>query len=137
MAIKIIKDGTTEFEATCPRCGCEFSYELEDIIVDSLLCPCCKEKIYHKKITNYDTTTIPKTVSNPKDTAIPYDDLVYRQPKLRDWVTRTDNQSACEGCPNNVKYLKEPYVGDSICEQCIKNPNKTACISKLGASNED
>ena len=29
--IKIIKHGQTEFNCTCSRCGCEFTYEYEDI----------------------------------------------------------------------------------------------------------
>lgn len=54
--IKIIKEGTRKI-AKCPNCGCEFSYEEEDIEKDGLLannsvfigktwvvCPqCCKE----------------------------------------------------------------------------------------------
>lgn len=39
----------------------------------------------------------------------------------------------CEGCPNNPKYLKAPYIGDSPCQWCQKNPNKITCTS--GGSN--
>lgn len=133
MAIKIIKDGTTKFEATCPRCGCEFSYELEDIIVDRLSCPCCGETIYHKKRNNYDTTTTPSKPYNPHQ----INDLVYRPQKFPDWATKTDNSSGCEGCPSNLKYLTAPYVGDSPCQWCPRSLLKITCISKLGVSNED
>ena len=34
--IKIIKEGTRKIEK-CPNCGCEFSYEEEDIEKDGLL----------------------------------------------------------------------------------------------------
>ena len=34
--IKIIKEGTRKI-AKCPNCGCEFSYEEEDIKKDGLL----------------------------------------------------------------------------------------------------
>ena len=34
--IKIIKEGTRKI-AKCPNCGCEFSYEREDIEKDGLL----------------------------------------------------------------------------------------------------
>ena len=34
--IKIIKEGTIKIEK-CPNCGCEFSYEEEDIEKDGLL----------------------------------------------------------------------------------------------------
>ena len=36
--IKIIKEGTRKIEK-CPNCGCEFSYEREDLNMD----PICKE----------------------------------------------------------------------------------------------
>ena len=55
--IKIIKEGTRKI-AKCPNCGCEFSYEREDIEKDGLLannsvfigkawvvCPQCCEEI--------------------------------------------------------------------------------------------
>ena len=31
--IKIIKEGTRKI-AKCPNCGCEFSYEEEDVLID-------------------------------------------------------------------------------------------------------
>ena len=31
--IKIIKEGTRKI-AKCPNCGCEFSYEREDVFID-------------------------------------------------------------------------------------------------------
>lgn len=55
--IKIIKEGTRKI-AKCPNCGCEFSYEEEDIEKDGLLannsvligktwvvCPQCDKEI--------------------------------------------------------------------------------------------
>ena len=55
--IKIIKEGTIKIEK-CPNCGCEFSYEREDIEKDGLLannsvfigkawvvCPQCSKEI--------------------------------------------------------------------------------------------
>ena len=55
--IKIIKQGTIIKEtryALCSRCGCEFTYEKEDLIsggaitptADGVKCPCCGEIIY-------------------------------------------------------------------------------------------
>ena len=38
--IKIIKEGTRKI-AKCPNCGCEFSYEREDVCMD----PICKKWI--------------------------------------------------------------------------------------------
>lgn len=46
--IKIIKDGQKEFIAKCPTCGCEFSYQLDDIGLGSVVCPCCGGYVVHK-----------------------------------------------------------------------------------------
>lgn len=47
--IKVIKEGKKSFVATCPTCGCEFSYELEDITMSGYVyCPCCNESVTHK-----------------------------------------------------------------------------------------
>ena len=48
--IKIIKEGTRKIEK-CPNCGCEFSYEEEDVIRDPILienhvnCPQCNKAV--------------------------------------------------------------------------------------------
>ena len=48
--IKIIKEGTRKI-AKCPNCGCEFSYEREDLFMDpickgwSVKCPQCNEDV--------------------------------------------------------------------------------------------
>ena len=47
--IKIIKDGQKDFIAKCPTCGCEFSYQLGDIGLGSVVCPCCGHYVAHKK----------------------------------------------------------------------------------------
>lgn len=50
--VKIIREGTNKFQAICSKCGCEFSYELEDL--DSLNyveCPFCHEEYKHKDQT--------------------------------------------------------------------------------------
>lgn len=46
--IKIIKDGQKDFIAKCPTCGCEFSYQLGDIGLGSVVCPCCGGYVVHK-----------------------------------------------------------------------------------------
>ena len=46
--IKIIKDGQKEFTAKCYTCGCEFSYQLVDIGLGSVVCPCCGGYVAHK-----------------------------------------------------------------------------------------
>lgn len=47
--IKIIKEGKNSFITTCPKCGCEFTYELADIIASSVYCPCCGNSVIHEK----------------------------------------------------------------------------------------
>ena len=47
--IKIIKDGQKDFIAKCPTCGCEFSYQLVDIGLGSVVCPCCGGYVAHKE----------------------------------------------------------------------------------------
>lgn len=45
--IKIIKDGQRDFIANCNVCGCEFSYQTEDIRGSSVACPCCGFYVSH------------------------------------------------------------------------------------------
>lgn len=65
--IKIIKDGQKEFTTKCPTCGCEFSYQLVDIGLGSVTCPCCGGYVAHKEFKGpsfvTDTHAIPCTVT--------------------------------------------------------------------------
>lgn len=52
MAIQIIKHGKQIFKAICPICGCEFSYQSEDLNEDCfhnhyVHCPDCKHAVSH------------------------------------------------------------------------------------------
>ena len=47
--IKIIKDGQKDFIAKCTTCGCEFSYQLVDIGLGSVTCPCFGNHVAHKE----------------------------------------------------------------------------------------
>lgn len=51
--IKIIKDGQKEFTTKCDTCGCEFSYQLVDIGLGSVVCPCCGGYVVHK-LNNFE-----------------------------------------------------------------------------------
>ena len=59
--IKIIKEGTRKIE-NCPNCGCEFSYEREDLHMDPIWkkcivnCPQCYKaiKVFEQKDTTFD-----------------------------------------------------------------------------------
>lgn len=61
--IKIIKDGQKEFTTKCDTCGCEFSYQLVDIGLSSVKCPCCGNYVAHKEFKGpsfvTDTHAIP------------------------------------------------------------------------------
>ena len=65
--IKIIKDGQKDFIAKCPTCGCEFSYQLIDIGLGSVTCPCCGGCVAHKEFKGpsfvTDTHATPCTVT--------------------------------------------------------------------------
>lgn len=134
MAIKIIKQGVKEFNLTCPYCGCEFTYEKEDVYNSEVICPCCSTNVPHKGVIGTVNT-------NPSPMPIWYNQQVAPDGyKIRDglnkpfpsWLTTSDNWSGCEGCPNNPKYLKTPYVGDSPCQWCQKSPWKVTCTSNRG-----
>ena len=45
--IEIIKQGQMKFTAHCYKCGCEFTYEMEDVSAYAVTCPCCGNHIAH------------------------------------------------------------------------------------------
>lgn len=55
--IKIIKDGQKDFIAKCTTCGCEFSYQLVDIGLGSVTCPCCGGCVAHK-FNNFENPSL-------------------------------------------------------------------------------
>ena len=111
--IKIIKHGQTEFNCTCSRCGCEFTYEHEDITLTSfVVCPDCGEHCY---------------IGGNK----------HSQPKI-DWPTpgepipcsptETNKIDPCKDCDWLKKLLGGfTYVGDTPCTWCSKGPYKVTC----------
>ena len=114
MAIEIIKQGQTKFTAHCYKCGCEFSYEMEDVIGAVVMCPCCGNYIVHTNsigTIKYPSDAIP--CSNPTSTKISTNDYVKK----------------CEACDFYKKYLVggEPYVGDSPCLWCKISPDIVTC----------
>ena len=123
MAIKIIKQGVKEFHITCPYCGCEFTYEKEDIHNSEVICPCCSKGLPHKGIIG--TGDI-----NPSAVPIWYNQQVAPDGyKIRGGLIQPDD--SCNNCPHNPKYLKTPYIGDSPCQWCQKNPYKVTCTSNV------
>ena len=123
MAIKIIKQGVKEFHITCPYCGCEFTYENEDVCNSEVICPCCSTNLPHKGV-------IGTVGTNPSLMPIWYNQQVAPDGyKIKAGLDQPDNP--CEGCPNNPKYLKTPYIGDSPCQWCQKSPWKVTCTSNV------
>lgn len=129
MAIKIIKQGVKEFQITCPYCGCEFTYEKEDIHNSQVICPCCSTNLL---VGTVNTNPFPMPIwYNQQVAPDGYKIRDGLNKSLPDWATKSDNWSGCEGCPNNPKYLKAPYVGDIPCQWCQKNPYKVTCTLNL------
>lgn len=65
--IEIIKEGQKNFITKCQTCGCEFSYQLIDIVGNSVVCPCCGGYVAHKEFKEPSFVTapheIPRTVT--------------------------------------------------------------------------
>lgn len=134
MAIKVIKQGVKEFHITCPYCGCEFTYENEDVCNSEVICPCCLTNLPHKGVSG-TINTIPSPMPIWYNQQVAPDGYKIRDglnKPLPSRLTTSDNWSGCEGCPNNPKYLKTPYIGDTPCQWCQKNPWKVTCTSNGG-----
>ena len=119
MAVKVIKHGETHFTAVCANCGCEFSYDFEDLefygylAVDgntyidakAVKCPDCGHWHIHKCKRHGD---------------LPYEPYL---PNSLDYPNRTGS-SNCDGCWFYENYLKPglTYIGDAPCQWCAKYP---------------
>ena len=62
--IIIVKEGKKRFGIRCWKCGCEFTYERNDIFNDIVRCPCCSELIFHSEnnqlICSEDSSVVTK-----------------------------------------------------------------------------
>lgn len=104
MAIKIIKEGKKEYYMTCHKCGCEFTYELEDINYNSSVkCPCCSDNLYHKR---YNIT-----ITNPID-------YIPTIPCINQNSTGEDSSNPCATCDWHKKIKGTTYIGDTPCTWC-------------------
>ena len=130
MAIKIIKHGKETFKAVCPICGCEFSYQAEDLKEDLfhnhyVECPDCKQTVSHE----YEPKNKDITLTNCSST-VDYK-LSYKYLPNTTWTTAT-SWPDCDTCPNKPDPNKI-VVGDTPCTWCKKN--QPYCISDIkGAS---
>ena len=72
--MKVIKPGKKDFIGNCRRCGCEFSYTLEELMAQYPLkfvnCPECGDEYYHP------------------DQSVEYKPVMYNSTEVKpDWVT--------------------------------------------------
>ena len=134
MAIKVIRHGNKIFTAVCPICGCEFEYEVEDLVetddkesltygakVRTVKCPECGEVIKHRE---YNTVN-PSPVYPSQPWIYPkYPDIAPNWPNNWPWITWTTTGTGteldCDKCPNKPDPL-HPVVGDTPCTWCRKN----------------
>ena len=118
MAIEIIKPGQLKFTQTCSLCGCEFTYELEDVIGEVVVCPCCGNHITHTGvggvITSYPYRAIPCSI---------------------DTSTNILSKKTCEECDFYKWYLTSgrTYLGDSPCQWCSHSPYRVSCVTATTA----
>lgn len=117
--IKIIKEGVKEFNITCPFCGCEFTYEKEDIHNSQVICPCC-------------STNLPVRTVNTNTFQMP---IWYNQPVVPDgykirgglnkqstnWPATSDNWSSDATFRGAVLRLAEKLKQCSYCDNCFKD----------------
>ena len=89
---KIIKSGKKLYQKTCSRCGCEFTYENEDInYVGNVSCPECGCVLAH--ITNTPCTPIPANPWYAGDTLFNYNQVTCQ------------NNLETKGYAGNNKYI--------------------------------
>lgn len=131
MAIKVIKHGKETFKAVCPICGCEFSYQAEDLREDRFRnhyveCPDCKQ------IVSYEYESKNKSINLTK--CSPTVDYKLNYPYLQNtnWKITT-SWPDCDTCPNKPDPNKL-VVGDTPCTWCKKN--QPYCISDIKCASE-
>lgn len=149
--IKIIKEGKKEFKAICPICGCEFSYELEDLqqtpTYKIVKCPCCGQEIIHIEHEE-DTSKVAEPRSNTgnslqSDLTKICDNMLYQTPEYKEFLKALGRQleqpsyvdcnkpkSPCETCSYYLRLKSgEIYVGDSPCQWCQYGGLQVTCTS--------
>lgn len=110
--IKIIKDGEKEFVAKCTTCGCEFSYQLCDIGLGTVQCPCCGHYVAHVleenspyTLTTPDKIPISLTKQTTADWVAPDVTITVSTPKRT--VTKTTNWLTANYSEESLKKIKE------------------------------
>ena len=131
MAIKIIKHGKETFKAICTICGCEFSYQAEDLKEDHfhnhyIECPDCKQIVSHEYESKNKSITMTKC-----SPTVDYK-LSYKYLPNTAWATTT-SWPDCDTCPNKPDPNKL-VVGDTPCTWCKKI--QPYCISDIKCASE-
>jgi hypothetical protein len=111
--IKVIKPGQKEFKGFCERCGCEFTYEFEDIgLAGTVECPTCGHPYYHPSKG--------LTPSTPPNIGWPWPSTGEPIPCN---IPDKSNTNPCSNCEWYTKLLKDGsvYVGDTPCTWCKHN----------------
>lgn len=133
--IKIIKSGKKEFHTTCSCCGCEFTYEIEDLNGTDydgqgyVKCPECGAIISH-------------LMRDIKPLEMIYEDggtIKPSTPFIAPQIKATDNMQFNNPCGNCDFYKQlmsgQIYVGDPPCTWCEHNPLKVTCTNVYTATN--
>lgn len=122
--IKIIKEGHKQYRNTCFKCGCEYTYELEDVDTktDCVKCPRCGANNVHL----------------PRANAIPSEPTPYIGQITMPSDVKDNNQfnNPCGNCDFYKQLMSgQIYVGDSPCTWCEHNPLKITCTNVYTATN--
>lgn len=119
--ITVIKHGKKVFKGFCSRCGCEFTYELEDVTLNNFVtCPDCGESCY---------------IGGSKNT--PYTPLAIGWPTPGEPIPCSPSEAnkidPCKDCDWMKKLLSGvTYIGDIPCTWCSKGPYRVTCDTVSG-----
>ncbi len=125
--IKIVKPGQKEFKGCCDRCGCEFTYEFEDIgLAGSVECPTCGHSYYH-----------PSKGLTPPSTGWPWPNIGEPIPCN---IASETALNPCRDCDWWKKMTQDGagiYVGDIPCTWCSKSPYRVTCDTTAISINDN
>lgn len=129
--ITVIKHGKETFKAVCPICGCEFTYQAEDLKEDCfhnhyVECPDCKQAVshaYEDKKRSIDPNIL---WDYAKEHTPDYDKYPVKLIKEREFYVDYQHPATawnpwpdCDTCPNRPD-PNHPVAGDSPCTWCSK-----------------
>lgn len=113
--IKIIKDGQKDFIANCSICGCEFSYQLVDIGLGSVTCPCCGNYVAHKEFKEL----LPATISYETSCKANSKNIDALQ-MIHDLCIDYDGFRTVEGLKSLIDEVREIAKKELSGDRCVK-----------------